>query len=188
MESGKRVKQMRKYEMERISSMKDSLEEKVGVLICDRLIEMEVLYNNNEGNIQEDLEMTLKELLPERKEGKIVIAYLRSSYILNNHEFYIAYYEDEVFVEEEPDHVYFSMYPILKGIDEDLQEIERSLQEKFIRILAWEREEIHRWYMEQIYVRFQNIMKVVVGTMRQESGIEMYYGGYMDEVKIIGNL
>ena len=46
-------------------------------------------YKNiyNVGNIQNDLEMALKRLVRDKGEGKLVISYLRSSYLLGNFNF-----------------------------------------------------------------------------------------------------
>lgn len=100
---------MKQCEMGRFTQMKEVIGEKVDLLIEKRLHKLEKSLTNKEENIWRDLESVLRELTSDKKEGSLVISFLRSSYITNNQEFYIAYYEEEPFVEEEPDCIYFNM-------------------------------------------------------------------------------
>lgn len=171
--------------MERVQQMKDGLKEKKDFLLRKRCEKIEDMFINNIGNMQENFIKIIEELASERDGGSLVISYLRSSYILGNHEFYIAYYKEEPFVEEEPDCCYFNMSPILNGIEEDLKEMKCILYMNYIRVFAGEIEEIHRWYMEQIYLSFENVMKRMVGMLNIKAEISIYYGGYMDKLNII---
>ena len=111
---------------------------------------------------------------------------MRSSYIANSHEFYIAFYEEEPFVEEEPDCIYFRMKEVFDGLEEDWRELDEALHQHFIRIISGEKAEIHRWYTERIYQALDRIMKETVENMGKDKGISVYYGGYMEELKAIG--
>lgn len=179
---------MKQYEMERIGQMKEVIGEKADSLIDSCLKKLEKLLVGNADSIRNDLEIALKELAADKEEGSLVISFLRSSYILNNHEFYIAYYEGEPFVEEEPDCIYFSMKNALSGIEKDWHEMDEELHQNFIRVFAGEKEEIHRWYMERIYIALESIMRMAIEKMQKRSGVNVYYGGYMEEVKLIGSI
>lgn len=176
---------MKRCEMERVGQMKEYLEQKADFLISERIRKMESLYIDNVGNIKHDLEMALKKLVRDKGEGKLVISYLRSSYLLGNFDFYIAYYEGEIFVKEEPDCIFFNMQSGFSGINEDMQEMDKSLHSKFIRISQGEKEEIQKWYIEQVYKKFIYIVKAAVERIDGDKKIEVYYGGYMDEVELI---
>ncbi len=175
-------------EMGRMIQMKEVIGEKTTSLLDRRLKRMEKNLIDNMDQTLQDLETTLVELASDKKDGSLVISFLRSSYILNSHEFYIAYYEGEPFVEEEPACVYFDMKSIFSGIEEDWKELDEELCHNFIRVFAREKEEIHRWYMEQIYIALEGIMKLAVENMQKNSGVEVCYGGYMEEVKVIGGI
>ena len=168
--------------------MQELLESKLNFLISRRLDKIRKLYFENTYNMQNDLEIALIELVSDKTDGSLVISFLRSSYILKSYEFYIAYYEGELFVEEEPDCVYFSMKRALRGIEEDWREMDEELHQNFIRVFAGEKEEIHRWYIEQLYIAMESIMKMAVEKMQKSRGVDVYYGGYMEEVKVIGSI
>ncbi len=179
---------MKQCEMGRFTQMKEVIGEKVDLLIEKRLQKLEKALTSKEENIWRDLESVLRELTSDKKEGSLVISFLRSSYITNNQEFYIAYYEEEPFVEEEPDCIYFNMKRAFSGIEEDWNEIDEVLHQKFIRVFAGEKEEIHRWYMGRIYIALENIMKTAVEKMHKIGAITVYYGGYMEEIKAVGSI
>lgn len=191
---------MKKCVMERIAQMKECLEQKTDFLADERIRKMESLYISNADNVQKNLEAALKKLVPDRGEGELVISYLRSSYLSDSYEFYIAYYEGEAFVMEEPDCVYYDMqsvfYPVMQsekasasdGIDADLQEIDEILHKKFIRVSPGEEEEIHKWYVEQIYKQFVRIIRAALERISVEKNTEVYYGGYMDAVEPVGRI
>lgn len=73
-------------------------------------------------------------------------------------------------MKEEPDCIYFDMQSGFAGIDEDIQKIDERLHGKFIRISQGEKEEIHKWYIEQVYKKFIYIVKAAVE--RTEGGQE----------------
>lgn len=168
--------------------MQEFLEDKLIFLLGRRIDKVRELYIENTYSIRNDLEMTLKELAADKKKGSLVISFLRSSYISGSHEFYIAYYEGEPFVEEEPDCIYFSMKNAFSGIEKDWHEMDEDLYHNYIRVFAGEKEEIHRWYMERIYIALESIMRMVIEKMQKSKGVNVYYGGYMEEVKIIGSI
>lgn len=179
---------MKKYKMDRVDQMKEILAEKKNLLINNRINKMEKAYLDNICNIKVDLEKALRKLAPSQEGGRLAISFLRNSYIVNNHEFYIAYYKGDAFVEEEPECIYFSMQPLFSGIEEDLKEITDELHGKFIRVLPAEKEEICRWYMGHIYSQFIYVVETAINCMEIKTGIVIYYGGYMDNLETIGKI
>ena len=63
--------------------------------------------------------------------------------------------------------------------DEKIDNMDQALEREFFRLIAAEKEEIHRWYMEQLYQEF--------GTVRRFKGKNIYFGGFMDEISLIGD-
>lgn len=125
---------MRQCEMGRIPQMKETIGEKADLFIDRRLEKMAKSLTSN-STIWRNLESALEKLTSDKKEGSLVISFLRSSYISNSQEFYVAYYEGDLFVEEEPDCIYFDMKRAFGGIEEDWHEINEELHQKFIRVL-----------------------------------------------------
>lgn len=179
---------MKKYKMDRIDQMKEILTEKKNLLINNRINKIEKAYFDNICNIKTDLEKALRNLASSREGGRLAISFLRSSYIVNSHEFYIAYYKRDIFVEEEPECIYFSLQPLFSGTEEDLKEIIEELHKRFIRVLSAEKEEICRWYMEHIYSQFVYVMETALNCMEIKTGIPIYYGEYMGNLKLIGKI
>lgn len=48
--------------------------------------------------------------------------------------FYFGFYEDELFVEENPDYIILKLPIFFEGVEEDIIEIEKLLRRKFIRV------------------------------------------------------
>ena len=179
---------MGKYEMERIREMKEFLKEKKEEAEGRRMGELENGWIRDRDSIQSRLASVLRSLAAGRTGGVIVIAYLRSSYILRSHDFYIAYYEEEPFVEEEPEYLYFSFAPLFHRAETDWDMLEKEMEGHFIRIQDGEREGIRRWYMEGLYRKFGDILEKTLYEGEEKTGVGVYYGSYMDEVKRIGTI
>ena len=141
--------------MERIDAMKAFLCETVDGFVLDDFVG-ERLYKMQDG-FGKELEKTVRKMAVHKTEGIVSISYLRSSIVTGSHEFYIAYYKDELFVEEEPEAVYLGMEQLFQGTESDCVEIFQILGKKFIRFLASEKEEIRRWYIWLLYERLGNL-------------------------------
>ncbi len=176
------------YGLERLAEMKEYLHKEKEQLAGKRLKEMQNRFADNGYSFKTDLETIMNELVRGRKEGSLVISYLRSSYITEAAEFYIAYYSDEPFVEEEPDGICYSMRELLKGVEDDREVLNRKLKEKFIRCKASEQEEIRRWYMDWIYREMEGIFEAALENMEGEKLMDVYYGNYMDRLEKIGRV
>lgn len=170
---------MEQAELERVDDMKDFLAETVDGFLKERLL-----------NLQNVFRVKLKEAISELAKGKqngiISICYLRSSIITGSHEFYIAYYEDEPFVEEEPEAIYLKMQSFLEEAEEDCVKINRILGNKYIHFFSSEKEEIHRWYLHLLYQKFGILMENLFEKVTMTGDIPVYYGGYMEEQRQIG--
>jgi len=152
----------------------------------ERIKKIEELFIGNRDCIQDNFINSLKRLASGREKGQLVISFLRSSYVLNSHEIYIAYYEKEPFVEEDPDCVYLSLKLLFQGIERDLKQMDQNLHKKFIRIFQGETEEIRRWYMNKIYTNLGYILSKVVNSGQKTNGIGIYYGEFMGILESIG--
>lgn len=120
---------MKQSERGRIVQMKEVIGEKADLLIDRRLKKMEKSLASDKDAIWRDLESALKKLASDKTKGNLIISFLRSSYILNSQEFYIAYYEGEPFVEEEPDCIYLNMKRAFSGMVEAANEYYNNLQQ-----------------------------------------------------------
>lgn len=175
------------YALERIQEMKSSVCKLKDELKEKRLYSMrEIFVDGKEGKTV--LKKILTELMKEKTEGALVISYLRSSYITGSHNFYIAYYLEDIFVEEEPVSAWYSMKSAFRGVENDWKELYKALEKNYFHILEAEKEEIRRWYMGFLYADIEKILQLILAVDGQESGMDVYYGGYMDSVKKIGRI
>ena len=179
---------MEEYQWNRLAEMKEFLREDVESLRRERRKKMDAIYAGSGQGIKNDLEAVLKGFAVENEEGRLIISSLRSSYITGSFDFYIAFYADEPFVEEEPDSVCCSMKFLLEGIGEDLECMEKKLRKQFIRVMSSEVEEIRRWYMEEIYGEFEGIFRRLLEDMKEERHVDVFFGSYMDRLEAIGRV
>ncbi len=167
--------------MDRIGEMKEYLYDVEESMLEERISMMKACCRNHE-NIRQEITHVIDGVTMNRVDGCVVISYLRSSYITGSHAFYIAQYADEPFVEEEPDSVYYSMGLLFEGVEADYRSLIKLLSEKYIRIMASEKEEVRRWYMEHIYRKLYEVFKLLLADTRYKN---IFYGSYMDEVKAL---
>lgn len=179
---------MEQCELERIKPIRDFLTDERNRLLEERLKGIECLIRDNVGNIKGKLTDTLNELVLNKETGVLTISYLRSSYISGSHEFLITYYAGEVFVEEEPDCIFMDMCVLFENAEEDVHELNRKLEKGFIRVLPAEKEEVRRWYMEQLYLSFGTVLRNVWKVVSTEVGTSVYFGGFIDELELIGKV
>ncbi len=179
---------MEQFALERLDVMKDFLLEEINCLKEKRLRNITKQFLDNEKNLKDNLQNALKELALEEEEGVLTISYLRAGYIINNYEFHIAFYTGDPFVEEEPKCVYFSMKSLFQTMEKDFKEMDRILEKNFLRSTAAEKEEIHRWYVWQIYNGFGAVLKLFFKNIEEEQGKKVYFGGFMDQLELIGRI
>ena len=172
---------MERCEMDRINEMEEFLQEAEEILLKERMDRIKSICMN-EKDIKEEVLTIVKELAAERTEGCIVISFLRGSYVTGSHEFCIAYYEDEPFVEEEPDSRFYSLRLLFEGIEDDFIRMNKELGNKYIRIFASEKEEIRRWFMEKIYMRLGEILKLIFEGVQTDKNLDIFFGNYMGEL------
>ena len=142
----------------------------------------------NDKMIKEEIVNIVKELTAGRETGCIVLSFLRSSYITGSHELYIAYYSDDPFVEEEPDNRYYGLHSFFEGIEKILQCMNKELENKYIRILASEKEEIRRWFMCNIYMQLGSAFKMIFEDIQSQESLYVFYGNYLGELDILGKI
>lgn len=167
--------------MHRINEMKEYIKETEEILLKERIDKIRLICMNEE-NIKRGILTIIEDLTIGKTGGCIVISFLRSSYITGSYEFCIAYYTDEPFVEEEPDCGYYSLHLLFEGIEDDLQYMIKELRNKYIRIMTFEKEEMRRWFMDEIFTGLGIVFKSILVDMQAKEDIEIFYGNYMDEL------
>ncbi|MDE6951980.1 MAG: hypothetical protein K2P64_13855 [Lachnospiraceae bacterium] len=171
--------------MNRAEEMKEFLQETKESLLKKRLVIIEDFCRKKGISKVEEIQAIVQGLLWNQREGCIVISYLYSSVITGSHEFFIAIYSGAPFVEEEPDGVYYSLNFCMQEAEEDVWLMNRVLKEKFVRVLNSEKEIIRRWYILQVYGKLAVIFKLILKDIKEESGIDIYFGSYMGETELI---
>jgi len=174
--------------MDRIGEMKELVECEKNSLIENRIQKIDVEFKKEEKKLFRLLLNDLYHLIGENEKGNLAISYLRSSYITRDHTFVAAFYIDELFIEEYPPSFYFRLDSLFEAVHGDLQEMIKIMGKKFIRILDAEKEEVYRWYMEQLYKSLGSILKTLLVEIKEERGINVYFGGFMEEVEFIGRI
>lgn len=132
------------------------------------------------------LQQEIREMAKDKKDGIIALCYLRSEYITRTHNFYMAYYDKEPFVEEEPQCQYIDMSGFMDGLEEDFAIIVREIEKKYIRVTTGEKEYLFEQYMDRLYREFESVLSDLIHVIKEKRGIALYYGGYMEEQALIG--
>lgn len=172
----------------RTNQMKDGLAELIDHMKEQRLCIMAGLFLNPNSSVMDELKRTLEKLKAGKSQGFLVAAYLHSSYLTGSHELFLAHYMGDFFVEEEPDCQFLSIKPLFQGIEDDYLELNKALEGNYIRIFSGEKEEIRRWYMRQLYKDMGILLKPAFRQDTQGAGMEIYFGGYMDCLELLGRI
>lgn len=175
---------MEQIGMERLDAMKAYLQGTPDALVWDAFVEGRL--NAIRTKFAEAVDASVKKLAGQRTDGVIAISYLRSSIVTGSHEFYIAYYIGEPFVEEEPEGMYLDLHHIFEDVEADCAEIIRILGRKFVRMLDSEKEEIRRWYLCQLYEQLGTGSVPWAEETQAAVKIPVLYGGYMERLHRVG--
>ena len=168
-------------ELERVVQMEESIVENLNDLLEKRILRIVDNYQKeNEAN--KNIPDILRALIYSR-EGSLIIGFLRSSIVSESYAFYFGFYEDELFVEENPDYIILKLPIFFEGVEEDIIEIEKLLRRKFIRVFSSEIEEIRRHYMIKIFEKCEVLFKYILeeDKIGKKEGIQVFYGEYMGE-------
>ena len=181
--------------MDRVTEMLDYLKDEMeeGLARFKQELSQQELFD--EAQVREALEVMKAEIeAGEKAENTfVVITYLRSSYITESHQFKIALYEDEPFVEEAIMDRFVDLTQLYKQeerIPELIDKLTRKIRLKFIRVVPYEIEEVRRFYMESLYKNSSFFFKNIVNEMGTgESGSVkniVYFGEEMGKIEEIG--
>ena len=123
------------------------------------------------------------------EDSKIVISYLKSSYITQSHKFKLVSYIEEPFVELYPPHEYLNMKPLFTNIEADMMAFTNQLSQHFFQIIPSEQEEVRRSYMEILYIEsalfFERILSEMEIDIKEDP---IFFGAELGEVKWMGDL
>lgn len=175
---------MERTGLERVDAMKAYLRETPDGVILDAIVERRLGIIWTE--FAKAVEVSVKQLAGQKTDGAVVISYLRGSIVTGSHEFYIAYYNGDPFVEEEPECIYLDLHQIFDVAEADCMEINRILGRKFVRVLDSEKEEIRRWYLYLVYDRLGAFIKSQEEENHAAGRIPVLYGGYMEDLRRTG--
>ena len=76
------------------------------------------------------------------------------------------------------------MHSFFEGI-EKIFNISKELENKFIRILASEKEEIRRWFLCNIYMQLSSVFKIIFKDVQSQKILDVFYGYYMGELELL---
>lgn len=161
--------------------MSEQLEEVMEDLAEQRIEKQKTGYEKD----RIKLWVKIQEMAAGKEVGSITLSYLRSGYITKKYNFYMAYHEGELFVEEESQYRYVDMSGFMEDLEEDFETICREAKKRFIRVLAGETEYLWECYMNKLYGKFGQVVKAAVDGQKKENGVALYYGGYMEEQSMI---
>lgn len=72
------------------------------------------------------------------------------------------------------------MSPLFAGVEEDFEILNQYLSGNFIRIFPYEKEEIRRWYLLELYQNMGDIVTEIIERIPTGQERILYFGGYME--------
>ncbi len=170
------------YGMERCPDMAESVRELADELIQQRVEAGKSGWEQGKRSIKD----ALCRMASGKEDGCITLSYLRSESAAKQYDFYMAYYDSDIFVEEEPEHQYICMAVFMEAVNEDMEIMEKEIKKKYIHVFKSEIAYIYSWYMDTVYERFKDVVADIIEDIRKKEGIAVYYGGYMDKQILLG--
>ena len=166
--------------MNRIENIKKYAEEYI-INSINLQMEIDRKYLCRHANeVKNGLALKMNQILRQNKGiDKITICYLYSSIAMKKHELCLIPFADIPFVE-------WPESEILKTSIIEEKYFERILREKFVQLLPYEVEEIRREYMCLYSEKIGELLSEILND--SESGVRIFYGAYMDEIKEIGRI
>ena len=120
-------------------------------------------------------------------DSHVVITYLRSSVITDSHQFRLAVYQGEPFVEVPIYHTLLDMKPLYQEVLNDVQVLIKKLSPPYFQILSSEKEEIRRSFTVKLYQQSYHFFERVLEEMSADhQQIIIYFGEEMSELMMIG--
>lgn len=171
--------------MERLDQMTGLLADELEKVLLKRqnqLIDMALAHK------QQLLEAIAKLTSGQQQEKSLmlVITWLRSSFVTGTHDFRIAVYEEEPFINEHPDEMVYSLKDIFDFEKEDIAKFMSILQGKIFHITKSEIEELRRYYMELLYKSCKMVFEMMVPERETDEKMQIFYGEEMGELELIG--
>lgn len=166
--------------MPRTQQMKEYLSDFEKQLKEERLKRIKMIYEDDWKKAAEILKTALGAFMLKEDTGVFVLSYLRTSCITGSHEFLLSYYEEEPFIEEQPQEITVNMSPLFAGVEEDFEILNQYLSGNFIRIFPYEKEEIRRWYLLELYQNMGDIVTEIIERIPTGQERILYFGGYME--------
>lgn len=170
--------------IEEVEEMKAAFDKELTLMCHNRIEKVMENYLSESGQYRKGFQEMVKILAGERQ-GSIVISWLRSSYITESHKFKVAFYSGRIYLEEEPDSAMYSISPLLKGLEQDIDAMEKTIRTKFFRLYSSGKEEIRRYYSEQIYRQCEGLFRQMSAGLQEELAVKIYYGEYMGETLLL---
>ncbi|MFI3212234.1 MAG: hypothetical protein R3Y24_02735 [Eubacteriales bacterium] len=128
----------------------------------------------------------------------ICFEYLLSSIITKTYDFQFSVYDEGFHINRSGVHSYFSINEIFLNIEEDMLFLVQKAKKEIIGIDDCDLEEIRKAYIILLHYRLttmfiaENIDKIIslkdFSELEISKPIEIYVGGYMDKMVLIGTL
>ena len=167
--------------MERIAEFIEHLEEAVGVATQAWIKQLEQINTTS-----------IKEILQEvyaitHSDSHVVITYLRSSAITKSHQFKLAVYPEEPFVDSPIHYTLLDMASLYKEVSSDIQTLINKLSPPYFKILPSEKEEIRRHFTIRLYQQSYHFFKRALKELApNHQPMQIYFGEEMSELIIVG--
>ena len=137
-----------------------------------------------------DIQNVLQEVITDTPtDSHVVITYLRSSAITECHQFKLAVYQEEPFIDVPIYHTMLNMDSLYTEVPNYAQTLFKQLSPPYFQILSYEKEEIKRNFTVRLYQQSYHILKQAIKEMAiANKQRRVYFGEEMGELITIGEI
>lgn len=175
--------------MGRIAEMKESSGRYLDGLLENRVAWAWACFNGEKRVFMYRFRNEMAALLERKKENEdnLVISILYSSMVTGSNAYRIAWYDENIFLEENPACIFYSPEFLFRNLEEDVTDIKRYLHKNYIRLMNYEVEEIRRVYTGRLYREGKPFFAEMVKGMGNGS-IKVWFGEHMKSLDFIGKV
>ena len=175
--------------MDRLAEMKESSDTYLEGLLKNRVAEAWNCFKRENRIFVHRFrnEMTVFREKKRENENNLVISMLYSSLVTCSNVYQIAWYDENIYLEENPPCIFYSPEFLFRNLEDDVADIKRYLHKNYIRLMDYETEEIRRVYTGKLYHEGKPFFAELVKGMGNGNW-NVWFGEYMKSVDFIGKV
>jgi len=175
--------------MDRLKDMKELSGDFLDSLLQNRVAVAWTCFNREKRAFTHQFQNETAVLMEKKKENEdnLVISVLYSSMVTGSNAYRIAWYDENIYLEENPACIFYSPEFLFRDLEGDVLEIKKYLHKNYVRLMDHEVEEIRRNYMGRLYHEGKPFFAELLNGIGTGS-VNVWFGEYMKSADLIGRV